>query len=138
MEEVILFEKLYKIKEQIYKDFNTINILNSKLQFISIQNKNRDLTNEISLKDEKFQKNIEILQSENRDLNSKINELVGSIEQKETENKKILANNNDIINQIDEQKKEINNLKEKINIKEYCSDLLNENSNYILNNLNYN
>ena len=138
MEEVILFEKLYKIKEQIYKDFNTINSLNNKLEFISMQNKNREILNEMSLNDEKFQKNIEVLQNENNNLKNKISELAENIGQKEAENKKILTNNKDIIKQIDDQKNEINNLKEKINIKEYCSDLLNENSNFILNNLNYN
>ena len=110
MEDFNILNTLHSMKEQIYLDFNTMNSLNNYLDSILLSNQNKKFSKTISLLNEDSQKNNKI------------------------ENQNLLNTSDNYLKIIEQQKITINNLKEHINLKSECEQILEENNNFILNN----
>ena len=136
MEDLNILNTLNNIKEQIYIDFNTISSLNNYLDSIILSNKNKKYSKTISLLNEDSQKKAEEFQKENQILQNRIKKLEEIIQNNKLENQNLLNNSENYLKIIEEQKITINNLKEQINLKDECTELLNENNKFILNNFN--
>ena len=136
MDDLNILDNLNRIKEQIYIDFNTINSLNSYLDSVILNNQNKNYSKTISLLNEDSQRKAEEFQKENQILQNKINKLEEIIQNNKLENQNLLNNSENYLKIIEEQKITINNLKEQINLKDECTELLNENNKFILNNFN--
>ena len=85
---------------------------------------------------EDSQKKAEEFQKENQILQNRIKKLEEIIQNNKLENQNLLNNSENYLKIIEEQKITINNLKEQINLKDECTELLNENNKFILNNFN--
>ena len=136
MEDLNILNTLNNIKEQIYIDFNTISSLNNYLDSIILSNQNKKYSKTISLLNEDSQKKAEEFQKENQILQNRIKKLKEIIQNNKLENQNLLNNSENYLKIIEEQKITINNLKEQINLKDECTELLNENNKFILNNFN--
>jgi uncharacterized protein YpiB (UPF0302 family) len=136
MEDLNILNTLNNIKEQIYIDFNTISSLNNYLDSIILSNQNKKYSKTISLLNEDSQKKAEEFQKENQILQNRIKKLEEIIQNNKLENQNLLNNSENYLKIIEEQKITINNLKEQINLKDECTELLNENNKFILNNFN--
>ena len=135
MEDLNILNTLNNIKEQIYIDFNTISSLNNYLDSIILSNQNKKYSKTISLLNEDSQKKAEEFQKENQILQNRIKKLEEIIQNNKLENQNLLNNSENYLKIIEEQKITINNLKEQINLKDECTELLNENNKFILNSL---
>jgi uncharacterized protein YpiB (UPF0302 family) len=124
------------MKEQIYLDFNTMNSLNNYLDSILLSNQNKKFSKTISLLNEDSQKKAEEFQKENQILQNRIKKLEEIIQNNKIENQNLLNTSDNYLKIIEQQKITINNLKEQINLKEECAQILEENNNFILNNFN--
>ena len=136
MEDLYLLNSLNNIKEQIYLDFNTMNSLNNYLDSIILSNQNKKFSKTISLLNEDSQKKAEEFQKENQILQNRIKKLEEIIQNNKIENQNLLNTSDNYLKIIEQQKITINNLKEQINLKEECAQILEENNNFILNNFN--
>jgi hypothetical protein len=85
---------------------------------------------------EDSQKKAEEFQKENQILQNRIKKLEEIIQTNKIENQNLLNNSDNYLKIIEQQKIMINNLKEQINLKEECNQILEENNNFILNNFN--
>ena len=132
MEDLNILNTLNNIKEQIYIDFNTISSLNNYLDSIILSNQNKKYSKTISLLNEDSQKKAEEFQKENQILQNRIKKLEEIIQNNKLENQNLLNNSENYLKIIEEQKITINNLKEQINLKDECTELLNENNKFIL------
>ena len=124
------------MKEQIYLDFNTMNSLNNYLDSILLSNQNKKFSKTISLLNEDSQKKAEEFQKENQILQNRIKKLEEIIQNNKIENQNLLNSSDNYLKIIEQQKITINNLKEQINLKSECEQILEENNNFILNNFN--
>jgi uncharacterized protein YpiB (UPF0302 family) len=124
------------MKEQIYLDFNTMNSLNNYLDSILLSNQNKKFSKTISLLNEDSQKKAEEFQKENQILQNRIKKLEEIIQNNKIENQNLLNSSDNYLKIIEQQKITINNLKEQINLKSECDQILEENNNFILNNFN--
>ena len=122
------------MKEQIYLDFNTMNSLNNYLDSILLSNQNKKFSKTISLLNEDSQKKAEEFQKENQILQNRIKKLEEIIQNNKIENQNLLNSSDNYLKIIEQQKITINNLKEQINLKSECEQILEENNNFILNN----
>jgi len=136
MEEFSILNTLNNMKEQIYLDFNTMNSLNNYLDSIILSNQNKKYSKTISLLNEDSQKKAEEFQKENQILQNRIKQLEEIIQNNKIENQNLLNTSDNYLKIIEQQKITINNLKEQINLKDECAQILEENNNYILNNFN--
>ena len=124
------------MKEQIYIDFNTMTSLNNYLDSIILSNQNKKYSKTITMLNEDSQKKAEEFQKENQILQNRIKKLEEIIQTNKIENQNLLNNSDNYLKIIEQQKITINNLKEQINLKEECNQILEENNNFILNNFN--
>ena len=129
MEDFNILNTLNSMKEQIYIDFNTMTSLNNYLDSIILSNQNKKYSKTITMLNEDSQKENQILQN-------RIKKLEEIIQTNKIENQNLLNNSDNYLKIIEQQKITINNLKEQINLKEECNQILEENNNYILNNFN--
>ena len=136
MEDFNILNTLHSMKEQIYLDFNTMNSLNNYLDSISLSNQNKKFSKTISLLNEDSQKKAEEFQKENQILQNRIKKLEEIIQNNKIENQNLLNSSDNYLKIIEQQKTTINNLKEQINLKSECDQILEENNNFILNNFN--
>ena len=136
MEDFNILNTLNSMKEQIYLDFNTMNSLNNYLDSVILSNQNKKFSKTISLLNEDSQKKAEEFQKENQILQNRIKKLEEIIQNNKIENQNLLNTNDNYLKIIEQQKITINNLKEQINLKEECAQILEENNNFILNNFN--
>ena len=136
MEEFSILNTLNNMKEQIYLDFNTMNSLNNYLDSIILSNQNKKYSKTISLLNEDSQKKAEEFQKENQILKNRIKQLEEIIQNNKIENQNLLNASDNYLKIIEQQKIKINNLKEQINLKDECAQILEENNNFILNNFN--
>ena len=136
MEDYNILNTLHSMKEQIYLDFNTMNSLNNYLDSILLSNQNKKFSKTISLLNEDSQKKAEEFQKENQILQNRIKKLEEIIQNNKIENQNLLNTSDNYLKIIEQQKITINNLKEQINLKEECAQILEENNNFILNNFN--
>ena len=136
MEDFNILNTLNSMKEQIYLDFNTMNSLNNYLDSIILSNQNKKFSKTISLLNEDSQKKAEEFQKENQILQNRIKKLEEIIQNSKIENQNLLNTSDNYLKIIEQQKITINNLKEQINLKEECAQILEENNNFILNNFN--
>ena len=136
MEDYNILNTLHSMKEQIYLDFNTMNSLNNYLDSILLSNQNKKFSKTISLLNEDSQKKAEEFQKENQILQNRIKKLEEIIQNNKIENQNLLNSSDNYLKIIEQQKITINNLKEQINLKEECAQILEENNNFILNNFN--
>ena len=136
MEDFNILNTLNSMKEQIYLDFNTMNSLNNYLDSILLSNQNKKFSKTISLLNEDSQKKAEEFQKENQILQNRIKKLEEIIQNNKIENQNLLNTSDNYLKIIEQQKITINNLKEQINLKEECAQILEENNNFILNNFN--
>ena len=90
----------------------------------------------IDLLNEDSQKKAEEFQKENQILQNRIKKLEEIIQNNKIENQNLLNTSDNYLKIIEQQKIIINNLKEQINLKEECAQILEENNNFILNNFN--
>ena len=134
MEDYNIFNTLHSMKEQIYLDFNTMNSLNNYLDSILLSNQNKKFSKTISLLNEDSQKKAEEFQKENQILQNRIKKLEEIIQNNKIENQNLLNSSDNYLKIIEQQKITINNLKEQINLKSECEQILEENNNFILNN----
>ena len=134
MEDFSILENLSRIKEQIYIDFNTINALNNYIDSLLLNNQNKNYSKTISLLNENSQRNKEEFLKENQILQNRILKLEEIIQNNKIEYQNVLNNNENYQKIIEQQKITIEELKEKVNIKNECDTLLNDNNNFILNN----
>ena len=135
-EDFNILNTLNSMKEQIYLDFNTMNSLNNYLDSVILSNQNKKFSKTISLLNEDSQKKAEEFQKENQILQNRIKKLEEIIQNNKIENQNLLNTSDNYLKIIEQQKITINNLKEQINIKDECAQILEENNNYILNNFN--
>lgn len=136
MEDFNILNTLNSMKEQIYLDFNTMNSLNNYLDSIILSNQNKKFSKTISLLNEDSQKKAEEFQKENQILQNRIKKLEEIIQNNKIENQNLLNTSDNYLKIIEQQKNTINNLKEQINLKQECAQILEENNNFILNNFN--
>ena len=136
MEEFSILNTLNNMKEQIYLDFNTMNSLNNYLDSIILSNQNKKYSKTISLLNEDSQKKAEEFQKENQILQNRIKQLEEIIQNNKIENQNLLNTSDNYLKIIEQQKITINNLKEQINLKDECAQIIEENNNFILNNFN--
>ena len=136
MEDFNILNTLHSMKEQIYLDFNTMNSLNNYLDSILLSNQNKKFSKTISLLNEDSQKKAEEFQKENQILQNRIKKLEEIIQNNKIENQNLLNSSDNYLKIIEQQKITINNLKEQINLKSECEQILEENNNFILNNFN--
>ena len=136
MEDYNILNTLHSMKEQIYLDFNTMNSLNNYLDSILLSNQNKKFSKTISLLNEDSQKKAEEFQKENQILQNRIKKLEEIIQNNKIENQNLLNSSDNYLKIIKQQKITINNLKEQINLKSECEQILEENNNFILNNFN--
>ena len=136
MEDFNILNTLHSMKEQIYLDFKTMNSLNNYLDSILLSNQNKKFSKTISLLNEDSQKKAEEFQKENQILQNRIKKLEEIIQNNKIENQNLLNSSDNYLKIIEQQKITINNLKEQINLKEECAQILEENNNFILNNFN--
>jgi uncharacterized protein YpiB (UPF0302 family) len=136
MEDYNILNTLHSMKEQIYLDFNTMNSLNNYLDSILLSNQNKKFSKTISLLNEDSQKKAEEFQKENQILQNRIKKLEEIIQNNKIENQNLLNSSDNYLKIIEQQKITINNLKEQINLKSECEQILEENNNFILNNFN--
>ena len=136
MEDFNILNTLNSMKEQIYLDFNTMNSLNNYLDSVILSNQNKKFSKTISLLNEDSQKKAEEFQKENQILQNRIKKLEEIIQNNKIENQNLLNTSDNYLKIIEQQKIIINNLKEQINLKEECAQILEENNNFILNNCN--
>ena len=136
MEDFNILNSLNNIKEQIYIDFNTMNSLNNYLDSVMLSNQNKKFSKAITLLNEDSQKKAEEFLKENQILQKRIKQLEEIIKNNKIENQNLLNAGDNYLKIIEQQKNTINNLKEKINLKEECDKLLEENNNFIMNNFN--
>jgi len=136
MEDYNILNTLHSLKEQIYLDFNTMNSLNNYLDSILLSNQNKKFSKTISLLNEDSQKKAEEFQKENQILQNRIKKLEEIIQNNKIENQNLLNSSDNYLKIIEQQKITINNLKEQINLKSECDQILEENNNFILNNFN--
>ena len=136
MEDYNILNTLQSMKEQIYLDFNTMNSLNNYLDSILLSNQNKKFSKTISLLNEDSQKKAEEFQKENQILQNRIKKLEEIIQNNKIENQNLLNSSDNYLKIIEQQKITINNLKEQINLKSECDQILEENNNFILNNFN--
>ena len=136
MEDYNILKTLHSMKEQIYLDFNTMNSLNNYLDSILLSNQNKKFSKTISLLNEDSQKKAEEFQKENQILQNRIKKLEEIIQNNKIENQNLLNSSDNYLKIIEQQKITINNLKEQINLKSECDQILEENNNFILNNFN--
>ena len=134
MEDFNILNTLHSMKEQIYLDFNTMNSLNNYLDSILLSNQNKIFSKTISLLNEDSQKKAEEFQKENQILQNRIKKLEEIIQNNKIENQNLLNSSDNYLKIIEQQKITINNLKEQINLKSECEQILEENNNFILNN----
>ena len=134
MEDYNILKTLHSMKEQIYLDFNTMNSLNNYLDSILLSNQNKKFSKTISLLNEDSQKKAEEFQKENQILQNRIKKLEEIIQNNKIENQNLLNSSDNYLKIIEQQKITINNLKEHINLKSECEQILEENNNFILNN----
>ena len=134
MEDYNILNTLHSMKEQIYLDFNTMNSLNNYLDSILLSNQNKKFSKTISLLNEDSQKKAEEFQKENQILQNRIKKLEEIIQNNKIENQNLLNTSDNYLKIIEQQKITINNLKEQINLKSECEQILEENNNFILNN----
>ena len=134
MEDYNILNTLHSMKEQIYLDFNTMNSLNNYLDSILLSNQNKKFSKTISLLNEDSQKKAEEFQKENQILQNRIKKLEEIIQNNKIENQNLLNSSDNYLKIIEQQKITINNLKEQINLKSECEQILEENNNFILNN----
>ena len=136
MEDFNILNSLNNIKEQIYLDFNTMNSLNNYLDSIILSNQNKKFSKTITLLNEDSQKKAEGFQKENQILQNRIKKLEEIIQNNKIENQNLLNASDNYLKIIEQQKETINNLKDEINLKQECSQIIEENNNFILNNFN--
>ena len=136
MEDFNILNTLNSMKEQIYIDFNTMTSLNNYLDSIILSNQNKKYSKTITMLNEDSQKKAEEFQKENQILQNRIKKLEEIIQTNKIENQNLLNNSDNYLKIIEQQKIMINNLKEQINLKEECNQILEENNNFILNNFN--
>ena len=136
MEDFNILNTLNSMKEQIYIDFNTMTSLNNYLDSVILSNQNKKYSKTITMLNEDSQKKAEEFQKENQILQNRIKKLEEIIQTNKIENQNLLNNSENYLKIIEEQKITINNLKEQINLKDECTELLNENNKFILNNFN--
>ena len=136
MEDYNILKTLHSMKEQIYLDFNTMNSLNNYLDLKPSDKQNKKFYKTISLLKEKKKKKAEEFQKENQILQNRIKKLEEIIQNNKIENQNLLNSSDNYLKIIEQQKITINNLKEQINLKEECAQILEENNNFILNNFN--
>ena len=136
MEDYNILNTLHSMKEQIYLDFNTMNSLNNYLDSILLSNQNKKFSKTISLLNEDSQKKAEEFQKENQILQNRIKKLEEIIQNNKIENQNLLNSSDNYLKIIEQQKITINSLKEQINLKSECEQILEENNNFILNNFN--
>ena len=136
MEDFNILNTLHSMKEQIYLDFKTMNSLNNYLDSILLSNQNKKFSKTISLLNEDSQKKAEEFQKENQILQNRIKKLEEIIQNNKIENQNLLNSSDNYLKIIEQQKITINNLKEQINLKSECDQILEENNNFILNNFN--
>ena len=136
MEDFNILNSLNNIKEQIYLDFNTMNSLNNYLDSIILSNQNKKFSKTITLLNEDSQKKAEEFQKENQILLNRIKKLEEIIQNNKIENQNLLNASDNYLKIIEQQKETINNLKDEINLKQECSQIIEENNNFILNNFN--
>ena len=134
MEDFNILNTLHSMKEQIYLDFNTMNSLNNYLDSILLSNQNKKFSKTISLLNEDSHKKAEEFQKENQILQNRIKKLEEIIQNNKIENQNLLNSSDNYLKIIEQQKITINNLKEQINLKSECDQILEENNNFILNN----
>ena len=134
MEDFNILNSLNNIKEQIYLDFNTMNSLNNYLDSIILSNQNKKFSKTITLLNEDSQKKAEEFQKENQILQNRIKKLEEIIQNNKIENQNLLNASDNYLKIIEQQKETINNLKDEINLKQECSQIIEENNNFILNN----
>ena len=136
MEDFNILNSLNNIKEQIYLDFNTMNSLNNYLDSIILSNQNKKFSKTITLLNEDSQKKAEEFQKENQILQNRIKKLEEIIQNNKIENQNLLNASDNYLKIIEQQKETINNLKDEIILKQECSQIIEENNNFILNNFN--
>lgn len=136
MEDFNILNTLNSMKEQIYIDFNTMTSLNNYLDSVILSNQNKNYSKTITMLNEDSQKKAEEFQKENQILQNRIKKLEEIIQTNKIENQNLLNNSDNYLKIIEQQKITINNLKEQINLKEECNQILEENNNFILNNFN--
>ena len=136
MEDFNILNSLNNIKEQIYLDFNTMNSLNNYLDSIILSNQNKKFSKTITILNEDSQKKAEEFQKENQILLNRIKKLEEIIQNNKIENQNLLNASDNYLKIIEQQKETINNLKDEINLKQECSQIIEENNNFILNNFN--
>ena len=136
MEDYNILNTLHSMKEQIYLDFNTMNSLNNYLDSILLSNQNKKFSKTISLLNEDSQKKAEEFQKENQILQNRIKKLEEIIQNNKIENQNLLNSSDNYLKIIEQQKISINILKEQINLKSECDQILEENNYFILNNFN--
>ena len=136
MEDLNLLNSLNNIKEQIYLDFNTMNSLNNYLDSIILSNQNKKFSKTITLLNEDSQKKAEEFQKENQILQNRIKKLEEIIQNNKIENQNLLNASDNYLKIIEQQKETIKNLKDEIILKQECSQIIEENNNFILNNFN--
>ena len=111
-----------------------MNSLNNYLDSILLSNQNKKFSKTISLLNEDSQKKAEEFQKENQILQNRIKKLEEIIQNNKIENQNLLNSSDNYLKIIEQQKITINNLKEQINLKSECEQILEENNNFILNN----
>jgi len=136
MEDFNILNSLNNIKEQIYLDFNTMNSLNNYLDSIILCNQNKKFSKTITLLNEDSQKKTEEFQKENQILQNRIKKLEEIIQNNKIENQNLLNASDNYLKIIEQQKETIKNLKDEIILKQECSQIIEENNNFILNNFN--
>ena len=136
MEDFNILNTLNSMKEQIYIDFNTMTSLNNYIDSVILSNQNKKYSKTITMLNEDSQKKAEEFQKENQILQNRIKKLEEIIQTNKIENQNLLNNSDNYLKIIEQQKITINNLKEQINLKEECNQILEENNNFILNNFN--
>jgi uncharacterized protein YpiB (UPF0302 family) len=136
MEDFNILNSLNNIKEQIYLDFNTMNSLNNYLDSIILSNQNKKFSKTITLLNEDSQKKAEEFQKENQILQNRIKKLEEIIQNNKIENQNLLNASDNYLKIIEQQKETIKNLKDEIILKQECSQIIEENNNFILNNFN--
>ena len=136
MEDFNILNTLNSMKEQIYIDFNTMTSLNNYLDSVILSNQNKKYSKTITMLNEDSQKKAEEFQKENQILQNRIKKLEEIIQTNKIENQNLLNNSDNYLKIIEQQKITINNLKEQINLKEECNQILEENNNFILYNFN--
>jgi uncharacterized protein YpiB (UPF0302 family) len=113
-----------------------MNSLNNYLDSIILSNQNKKFSKTITLLNEDSQKKAEEFQKENQILQNRIKKLEEIIQNNKIENQNLLNASDNYLKIIEQQKETINNLKDEINLKQECSQIIEENNNFILNNFN--